>query len=146
MTGWKNGWTGVIAHTLENLPWEESEGLPAEAAREPQAQGPRAWRVQGGGKSRSEAGATSTAGSRRHQGEALCFSAPQPPAGPGLFLPPSTGSIFRHKGPDVRATISTRGPAWGLEWTGSWKYQPGAAWPETPAGLPLVGGTAVLYL
>ena len=41
MTGWKNGRIGVTAHTLENLPWEESEGLPAEAAREPQARGPR---------------------------------------------------------------------------------------------------------
>ena len=50
MTGWKNGWIGVTAHTLENLPWEESEGLPAEAAREPQAQRPQAWKVQGGRK------------------------------------------------------------------------------------------------
>ena len=50
MTGWKNGRIGVTAHTLENLPWEESEGLPAEAAREPQAQRSQAWRVQGGRK------------------------------------------------------------------------------------------------
>ena len=43
----------------------------------------------------------------------LCFSAPQPPAEPGLFLPLSTGSVFRHKGPEVRAAISAGGPAVG---------------------------------
>lgn len=113
MTGWKNGRISATARILENLPWEESEGLPAEAAREPQAQRPRPGGCKAAGSWEKRVGAASAAGSRRHQGVTSCFSAPRPPAEPDLFLPPSTGSVFRHKGPEVRATIWAGGPAVG---------------------------------
>ena len=153
---------GIIAHILENLPWKESEGIPAEA--------PKSLRLSGPGPGGHEAtGQFGEVWQGQHLGDRGCrcserprfhclkqtsprrsvmfLTAPQPPADPGLFFSPSTGFLIRHKHSWSQShSLSRRTSSGAVSRRGGRRTGREPLGLKHEAGLPLVGGRANLYL